>query len=43
MSKYYTDCDECRQCVEFCAIGNVSCPCEHDNCPNDEENKNSEE
>ena len=36
LSRYYTDCDECKKCVDFCAVGNISCPCEHGDCPNEE-------
>lgn len=37
MSRFYTDCDECNECVAFCSLGNISCPCEHGSCPNEEE------
>ena len=37
MSRYYKDCNECNECVAFCAVSNISCPCEHDSCPNEEE------
>ena len=37
MSRFYTDCDECNDCVAFCSEGNISCPCEHGSCPNEEE------
>ena len=37
MSRFYTDCDECNDCVAHCSLGNISCPCEHGSCPNDEE------
>lgn len=37
MSRFFTDCNECNKCVDFCAEGNISCPCEHGSCPNDEE------
>ena len=40
MSRYYTDCEECRKCLDFCAEGNISVPCEHDNCPNEDKEEN---
>lgn len=42
MSRYYKDCNECNECVAFCAVGNISCPCEHDSCPNEEEIEESQ-